>query len=57
MTCRRCGNAANPGVTPYWARDGHRLCLPCAAAIAAKLDEADRWPPVPWNEADEEVLK
>jgi hypothetical protein len=55
--CKRCGADATEGVEPYWAKDHHRLCRPCCSAVAAQLDERDKWPPVPWTEADEEVLR
>lgn len=48
MTCRRCSNAPAT-IRPYWA-EGIELCGPCAAAVAALLDEHDKWPPVPWND-------
>lgn len=46
--CDRCGG---PGaLVAYW---GPTLCRPCAHYVAEKLDELDRWPPVPWD--DDEV--
>jgi hypothetical protein len=53
--CRKCASA--PGeITPYWAKDGHKLCRPCCIYVAEELDRRDKWPPVPWTSDDEEVL-
>lgn len=54
--CKRCGTLTTTGVTPYWAKDGHRLCKACCIAVAEELDRRDKWPPVPWADADHEVL-
>lgn len=55
--CRRCereGRDTAADLMAYW---GHPLCRPCAVRTAEQLDERDRWPPVPWTEDDEEVLR
>jgi len=42
--CARCTRTARRIVVAYW---GPRLCPDCAQTIARRLDETDRWPPVP----------
>lgn len=53
--CKRCG-AAETVVTPYWAKDGHRLCAPCCVAVAEELDRRDKWPKPTWTSDDEELI-
>lgn len=56
-SCARC--EANKGITTpavlhaYW---GPALCSPCAMAVAALLDEHDKWPTVPWTETEQAAL-
>jgi len=49
--CDRC-KKRKPVLTAYWGPD---LCRPCAQAVAALLDEHDKWPPVPWTDDDREL--
>jgi hypothetical protein len=58
-TCARCATFHPPRTTSadlesYW---GDPLCRPCARTVADLLDEHDKWPPVPWTDADEEVIR
>lgn len=53
VRCESSGRLADAVLTSYW---GHALCRPCAHAVAALLDEHDRWPAVPWTAQDEQVL-
>lgn len=50
--CERCGA---PGqLHAYW---GPVLCADCAHYLAAELDKRDKWPPVPWSDADQELIQ
>lgn len=50
--CQRC-KSRQAAVTTYWGAD---LCEPCCAAVAELLDTHDKWPPVPWNDTDKELI-
>jgi hypothetical protein len=52
-TCERC-RKRSAVITAYW---GPSLCRPCAGRVAELADEHDAWPPVPWTDADEEVIR
>jgi hypothetical protein len=50
MTCKRCHEVLAT-IQPYWA-DAIELCGPCSTAVAALLDQHDKWPAVPWDDED-----
>lgn len=52
-TCERCGSPGH--LRAYW-RPQPALCAPCARYLADELDRRDCWPPVPWTDADHEVV-
>jgi hypothetical protein len=55
--CKRCASAGQTrpsDLVSYW---GDPLCRPCARAVAALLDRHDKWPSVPWTDADEELIQ
>jgi hypothetical protein len=52
VMCARC-RTARARLTAYW---GPALCRPCARTVAELLDQNDAWPPVPWTDADQELV-
>jgi hypothetical protein len=50
--CARC-KKAKATLTAYW---GPALCTPCAVAVAELLDAHDKWPPVPWDDEDTQMM-
>jgi len=38
----------------YW---GDPLCRPCCHVVAELLDRHDKWPAVPWNDDDRELIR